>query len=193
MSVRNILASAGGVKTAVEPEGIDMDGVNDYLSRSTDLVGEVSSTNQFTFAGWVYIGKPPATIPEVVLLNKSNQLVVTRDSSRRLNISIQNTNGDTGISAVSNTNSIIDDTWIFLAISINNTSTSTRKVYINDIPLTMSWTTYVTNYPLRTGSGGVTSISSNSGAKCRMCNWFFDYTYRDLSIEANRRIFTVDA
>ena len=43
---------AGGTSVAA-PEGVDFDGVNDYLSRSSDLVGNVNSKT-FTFSCWFY-------------------------------------------------------------------------------------------------------------------------------------------
>ena len=42
-------AAGAAVPTTVMPEGVDFDGVNDYLSRSTDLVGNVDSKT-FTFS-----------------------------------------------------------------------------------------------------------------------------------------------
>ena len=42
-------ASSGSVPA----EGVDFDGTYDYLSRSTDLVGNVDSKT-FTFSAWVY-------------------------------------------------------------------------------------------------------------------------------------------
>lgn len=43
---------AGGV-TEIIPESVDLDGVNDYLSRSSDFVGNTDSKT-FTFSCWVY-------------------------------------------------------------------------------------------------------------------------------------------
>jgi hypothetical protein len=49
-----IQAAAGNVETGVEPVGIEFDGSNDYLTRTTDLVGNQDSKT-FTFSCWVYV------------------------------------------------------------------------------------------------------------------------------------------
>ena len=45
----------------VAPEGVSFDGVTDYLSRSTDLVGNVDSKT-FTFNCWIYFVEDTAII-----------------------------------------------------------------------------------------------------------------------------------
>jgi hypothetical protein len=51
-----IQAAAGNVDTGVEPVGIDFDGTNDSLSRSSDLTGNADGKT-FTFSAWVYRGE----------------------------------------------------------------------------------------------------------------------------------------
>ena len=46
------------------PEAVDFDGVEDYLSRSEDLVGN-SDGKTFTFSSWVYIDEEASNTPAI--------------------------------------------------------------------------------------------------------------------------------
>ena len=176
----------------VEAEGVDFDGVNDYLSRSTDLVGNVDSKT-FTFSAWVYTN-PVANKKiydvdngyfqvYVSLVNGIYSLRVTGySSSLVLALRIDNI-------------PLPANTYFHIVMSIDLVNIANRKVFVNDIDVSSS-ITYTTFANVAIGFAKENhriAASSYLGAadllKGRLSNIFLDYTYRDLSIEANRRLF----
>jgi hypothetical protein len=185
-------ASAGGDL----PVGVDFDGTNDYLSRSSDLVGNADGKT-FTFSCWFYVDS--AHTNSVFIYNVNN------GSSETLNISIPNTDlaifasdsGGTGAVSVDFplAPSSIYDTWHHLLCSFDVTNAGNRYIYLDDVEQTGRYLSYsdrsidFTN-PTHTiaAFGRVPSLK----LKGRLAGVYLDYTYRDLSVEANRRDF-IDA
>jgi hypothetical protein len=91
------------------------------------------------------------------------------------------------------------DSWNHLLISIDLTNTSTRHIFINDVDRT-------SNTDWFDGSGWYRNVavdftksahyigSSGTSGKMhgRLSNVFLDYTYRDLSVTNNRRLFITE-
>lgn len=82
--------------------------------------------------------------------------------------------------------------WFNITISFDLSDTSKRKAYINDTPTTnWTWGTY-TNENIY-WSGSRIRIGTNAGGGSPfngyIAHFFFDNTYTDLSVEANRRQF----
>lgn len=180
---------------AAGPEAVGFDGVNDYLSRSSDMTGNTDSKT-FTFSCWVYSD-----------LASSSYMYESSDSSQSGFVGkISNSNiNNVGIFAKNSSNvtilqlgdgaAIAANTWSHILISCDMSDTSKRMLLINGVVQTVGWNSYTDNLidfsrgfhylQLRSSGGNVKGVG-------RLSNLFLDYTYRDLSIESNRRLF-IDA
>lgn len=190
-----LLATSGNIASGVvEAEGVDFDGVNDYLSRSTDLVGNVDSKT-FTFSAWVY-----TTIIEPFIISiggASRKFSLNLEESGvgvRIRLTALNSSNTT-ILSVTDSEILPLNTFVHISISIDLTSTLKRHIYVNDISRTgLSWNAYTNSaIDFATSTFPITIGAYSDGAgfkiKGRLSDIFLDYTYRDLSIEANRRLF----
>lgn len=190
------LMAAAGQGGEILPEAVDFDGTNDYLSRASDFTGNADGKT-FTFSAWVY---PDAT--------GAIQIVQAFGTTAGFDIYIQAGNVTTAMqfSARNSAGTIIlnatianqfpIETFSHLLISIDLTNTSNRYVYINDINETsnVTWTTY-SNDTIDFTKSVWTVAANNAGSfpfDGRLAHAFLDYSYRDLSVEANRRLF-IDA
>ena len=141
-----LLATSGDIASSeVLAEGVDFDGTYDYLSRSSDLVGNVDSKT-FTFSAWVYIPSNISVTGSIWSnqwnwltfdLGYKNFFLQLYDSSYT---SIMQMHIPTG---GSNTG-MYYNTWNHLLISINMGNQSNCKVYVNDVLSTVSYSTFVT-------------------------------------------------
>jgi len=92
--------------------------------------------------------------------------------------------------------SIPKDTFTHVLVSFDMANAANRHVYINDVAVTPTYTTYdntnllfsTNTYRHVVGSGWVFNTISDY-TNGRLSNVFLDYTYRNLSVEANRRLF----
>lgn len=179
--------------SVVQAEAIDFDGTNDFLSRSTDLVGNTDSQS-FTLSFWlwrkaddglavIYAAEQSAGVNRFwVYIQGTTTTVEGYDSggTLRLNVSFN-------LGAAQYTG-----TFYHVLVSVNKTSTATRSVYVNDILQSATWNTYSTTNnidfttPLHSVMGLYTTTATAAG---RLSNLFLDKTYRDMSITANRRLF----
>lgn len=176
--------SASGVADA-----IDFDGATDYLSRSSDLVGNADGkTFTFSIFGWRNATGALHTIYDngkiTIQINASDQVIITG----------KNAAGTTILSATATAPTIQKQTFDSLLISIDLANTANRSIYIGDAAATVTWTTY-TNDALdwTAATHAVGAVYSGAASKYtgRLSSLFLDYTYRNLSIEANRRIFVL--
>jgi hypothetical protein len=180
---------AGGGEAA---EGVSFDG-NDELIRSSNLTGATDGKT-FTFSAWVYDVKALTSVHHIIDID-DYQFKVAFESGFR--IQAQNSSGTNILVATSTS---IDDyfqyAWTHVLISIDLSSTYNRKVYINDVDVTslMTWTTYTNdNIGFTASPIGIASNSfSSQNLKGRLAHVYLDYTYRDLSVEENRRLFITD-
>lgn len=178
--------SANGVADA-----IDFDGTNDYLSRSSDLVGNADGKT-FTFSAWVWVG---ATSGSSIYSSGRNDIVVdVTDTSCGLDIIFRNTAGTIICRVQQSTagpGAIPRNTYFHLLLSADLTSAANRHIYIHDAPLTSAtWPTYLNqNIDFTTTNHKVSGIVGSTNLGSRLSHVFLAYEYIDLSVEANRRIF----
>ena len=186
-----IEAAGSGISTGEVAEAIDFDGTNDYLSRSSDLTGNADGKT-FTFSCWVWPNG-----------NNTKYLYLATDSisNNRFYIRIQpNGGGGFDVSAkgcnssfstifeILNVSSVPAETWSSLIISFNN-ATNTMWVSVNDIASSYS-DPFTSTADLKfTFQYHYVGVYSTDELKGRLSNVYLDYTYRDLSVEANRRLF----
>lgn len=190
MSIEAQLMAAGAKNQVVEPAAIDFDGTNDYLSRSTNLVGNVDGKT-FTLSAWVY----PTTINDSNVNNFFSAL--EPDTGADVTLQLSATSGvrlfadnisGTRILFAETVNPLPKNTWSHVLVSIDISSTGTRAIYVNNASVSVTWDTYVNEALAFNGSQFHVGYKY-TGRAVRFSNIYLDYTYRDLSIESNRRLF----
>jgi len=176
------------VSAVTQAEAIDFDGTNDVLSRA-NLTGNISSKT-FTFSAFFY--RTSATNTFVYNVNNSSLsqfFFVSFDANGVFSITGRNSGG-TNILVVSASGGAAPlNTWISVLMSVDLANTSNRQIAINDRLVTGTWSTYSNQliaFPQTTHTVG--AYSTTFGRQ-RLSNVFLDYTYRNLSVEANRRLF----
>ena len=174
----------------IQPHGVDFDGANDYLVKSSDFTANADGKT-VTFSGWVWIGDTAASSIYNAVLSEGGATsgFYVGVSSGQLFITARNAAG-AQILLVSGTSYIAYHNWNHILISIDLANASNRSVYINDIQASITWTTY-TNDSIdftRTEHKIGTAIDGTKKAQ-RLAHIYLDYTYRDMSVTANRRLF----
>lgn len=192
MAVRDVVQAAAGVGGGAGDlaAAIDFDGTNDYLSRSSDMTGNVNSKT-FTFSCWIYPGSGAGS--DVIYASSTSYF--DHNNSEGVDVVLRNTSNGTVLLASLPSNSVPVDTFSHFLISVDLSNTSNRYVYVNDVNITsgVAWSTYTnqeidwTDTPHQIGAEG-------GGNKLigRLSNVFLDYTYRDLSVTNNRRLFITE-
>ena len=180
------------VSSAVLADAIDFDGTNDYLSRSSDLVGNTDGKT-FTFSAWVCnVG----TAQGFFYANDSGYFAVDITNGSGMRMRGYSSSGTQILDASVPTFSISVDQYSFynVLISVDLANTSNRGVYVNDVSQSVTWTTYTNDSIDFTRSLHRIAASGTTGGagqlyKGRLAHVYLDYTYRNLSVEANRRLF----
>lgn len=187
-----LLATSGDIASSeVSAEGVDFDGTYDYLSRSTDLVGNVDSKT-FTFSAWVYIGSitKPFSITTFYTTTNTFQVLFDLGVNKNLQIVGRNSAGTIILYATAPISTPSWNTFHNILISIDLANSANRSIYIDDIIVSTTWETYTNDLiDLTTADKFIGKDSTTSYAKGRLSHVFLSYDYIDLSIEANRRLF----
>jgi hypothetical protein len=190
MDLTGMLQAAAGAAGDAEivPLGVDFDGTNDYLSRSSDLTGN-GDGKTFTFSAWIY--KTDAT-GYVYSSGTSNEFIIYT-SNDRVSVLAKNSGGTYILSAETGTNKIPRNTWTHILISMDLSNASNRYIYVNDVSQSITASTYTNDNINFTNSSHEINTSDNSNDIFgRLAGVYLDYTYRDLSVEVNRRLFIDD-
>lgn len=171
-------------------EAIDFDGTNDYLSRASDLTGNADGKT-FTFSAWVWKNETGRSDP-VYVSNFSGAIqgVVIRNNGLNIDVSCTNAANTVILEFSTGTAFNTTQTPLHLLCSIDLTNTARRHVYINDVLQTITWTTFTNDFiDFTRATHVIGGWASGSLYKGRLAHIYLDYTYRDLSVEANRRLF----
>ena len=195
MTIEKKLLGTTPVSSGIKPEAVSFDGTSDYLSRSSDLTGNADGKT-YTFSCWIYQPRNssnalPAARP---LSNNSGRFNIFGSSgsaaAHKFVLRGSNTSGTIILNA-STSNEISGFGWVHLLVSIDLANTSNRYIYINDeLDSGVTWTTYTNENIDFTDT--IWRVNTTGGQQARLANIFLDYTYRDLSVTANRRLF-IDA
>lgn len=178
------------VATSTQAEAVDFDGTNDYLTRSSNLTGNTDGKT-LTFSGWLW---GYATENTFYSAGAGSEFIILCDaSSGSLRFRVLGTDllGAQCLSVQVGTGLAPSLTWTHFLISIDLSNTAKRYIYINDVLTSPSWIEYQNVTMDRTYTTYKIGYNPSSLAylKGRLSHVFLDYTYRDLSITANRRLF----
>lgn len=192
---RSLLAHSGISSTEVLPEGVSFDGSNDYLSRAA--MSGASDGKIFTFSCWFYRGGP-ADFSTPIWIGGVGTNVKFAVQLSSLGVYLQGRTSS-AISILSAYQSTVEtrpaiETWMHLLVSLDLSDSAKRYVFLDDVDVTSSmlWSTYTNANIDFNNASGVTVMSENGGTnkqRGRLAHCFFDKVYRDLSVEANRRLF----
>lgn len=167
------------------PLAVSFDGTNDFLSRDTDLINNQDSKT-FTFSCWVYY--TTTGVKQYLYYWNGSRIFI--NETGYISAIIGDTSAGVGLNFVS-TSKLAENTFNEIIISMDMSNTANRHVFIGDIESGVTYTSYLNNTLDFTSA--IHRIASDDGTnvrvKGRLSNLFLDYTYRDLSIEANRRLF----
>ena len=203
MAVRDVVQAAAGNSDGgvVAPVGVDFDGTNDYLSRSSDLTGNADGKT-FTLSFWMYQDRSRELWAYCSGRNNvgSYNFIAFSKTSGAIEVAGYATGGSTSRVFDLDLPALPQNTFLHILISVDLTNSANRYVYVNDENYTSLCTfgTY-TNANISFSEGFTHTIgnrwifnTSDQFAKGRLAGVYLDYTYRDLSVEANRRLF-IDA
>jgi hypothetical protein len=164
-----------GVGTSTE-----FDGVDDYLSRSTDLVGNTDSKT-FTFSCWVYRTQVGAVKLYSCGSSAPDPLSFSIDfqvSSNNFQITLKNTS-DTTILSVQTPSPIPTNKFTHILVSIDISDSGKRHIYFDDTVQAANWYTYSNDIiDFTRSTQAISAISTNFGNKFkgRLSNLFLDYS-----------------
>lgn len=187
-------------------DGADFDGSSDYMSRGAALTG-ISSTKTFTLSFWFYADSVTNVDHILSFVRTSPSLSDFLDlkwvnDSGNLYLDMQADSSTQPVLRITpirpNAGGFSTGTWNHVLISVDLSNTSNRGLYVNDAaPAESVWNTYV-NQNIEFGNmanGYVATTGISPGAQLfdgGLAELWFDTTYIDLSVEANRRKF-IDA
>jgi hypothetical protein len=170
---------------------------NDYLSRSTDLTGNADGKT-FTFSAWVYLDEDTYTSSYLYSSYDGSfgGLKIYINNGTQFLLQAYNAAG-TNILTINASNVLSYNTYNHIILSCNLANTANRELYINDVLIsdTAVWQDYTDDTIDFTKSQhyiGTVPANTSLSIKGRLAHVFLDHTYRDLSTEANRRLF-IDA
>ena len=174
------------------PEGVDFDGANDYIVKTTNFTG-LTDSKTFTLSAFVYVDE--GVIYELIANNISDSFVRfylrTAANGSFTVFGVSSAPADIlNVSAPAGTLPI--KTWTHILVSVDLANTSNRSIYISDMAISPTWTTYVDAQIDFTANNGwliAASIGGTGKTQGRLAHVFLDTTYRDLSVEATRRNF----
>tara|TARA_R110000782_G_scaffold124875_1_gene216444 strand:- start:172 stop:2286 length:2115 start_codon:yes stop_codon:yes gene_type:complete len=189
-------AAAGNTPAGDLAAAIDFDGTNDYLSRSSDMTGNADGKT-FTISAWGY---RTAFGTHFIYQASTDRFNLYGKSNGNFELAALNSSGsfvlEMIIGGVSDAPLMPLNTWTHILISVDLTNTSNRYVYVNDVAYagSLTYNTYVNDNIdfTRTAHSVGSSTSGGQKWKGRLSNVFLDYTYRDLSVTNNRRLFITE-
>ena len=200
MTIEKKLLGTTPVSGVILPEAVSFDGTNDYLSRSSDMTNNADGKT-FTFSCWVYI---PSGYAGTIGVYNVGSFWIQPDKDGGLGIvGYGPSGGNPAFYSNLPANTIPLDTYSNILVSINvngGVSTRLRHVYINDVNVTSSADWYesegsgwyndkLINFTPDNGTIRVGANAASQKLKGRLAHVFLDYTYRDLSVTSNRRLF----
>ena len=187
-----------GIALGNGPDGTEgsstfFDGSGDHITKSSDLTGN-SDGKTFTFSFWI---KPtPNNTNDMRIYHTSgswkNEIKYSTSSGRLFVAFFANESSGGTVFEIQNPDRrMVEDAWNHVIFSADMTDTSKRHLYINDLAAQPSYTfnNQTIDFTRSTHAIGDDLTSSTGDYRGYMAHFYFDKTYRDLSVESNRRTF----
>lgn len=178
--------------SAVElPNSMDLGGDGDFLSRASDFSGN-SDSKTFTLSFWLYRSNTGNNFVIGLGDGVNNKFLISANSSGTILVSARNSANTIILSASSSVGAAAINTFNHCILSVDLANAANRDFAINDVVDTgATWTIYTDDIIDFTANdphiGSLTA--GTSPYKGRLPNIYLDPTFRDLTIEANRRLF----
>jgi len=187
-----IAATSGTGEDAIEPVGIDFNGVNTFLSRSSDLTNNATG-KEFTISFWIYLAEADNF---QAYSNDGLKLAVYGNKDQLIMIARNSSNNNVFAAQIAS-NAFRLNTFFHVVISVDLTNTSNRYVFINDEnkTSTVTWQVYSNDTIDFTNANhaiGANTANAYYRGHYRLAGVYLDYTYRNLTTTSNRRLF-IDA
>lgn len=191
------LAINNGIALGDGPDGTigtstRFDGTSDSLNKSSDLSGN-SNGKTFTFSFWVNPTQDTNTDKRIYHTSGSwrNEIRYGNDGGLFVVLFNNESSGGTVFEIQSPNIKLAMGGWNHVLISADLTDANKRHLYINDNEATPGWS-YVNNtidWTRSTHAIGDDLTASTGNFHGDLAHFFLDYTYRDFSVESNRRTF----
>ena len=191
-TISNGIALADGIGGGTSTE---FDGTSDYLIRSSDLTGNIDSKT-FTFSCWFYFN--PSSSSTYIYTNDNGNIQIKHLNTEKIQIVARNSSGTLILNWGNNASTVTfpKNIWANLLVSIDMDDQNNCAVYLNDVQVSMgSFDTFTTGETIdftKTSHSVGAYVVGSGPIDGRLAHVYLDYTYRDLSVEANRRYF-IDA
>lgn len=169
------------------PEATSFDGTTDYLSRTSDLTGNTDSKT-LTFSCWVYIPKQ-STLNYLYYSELSGEeRVYAIIDSNGFEFSGRNSSGSNQVLSLISPSNLPAEKWTHILFSVDLSNSANRSLYIDDVLVTPNWN----RYDNESIDFTVDTHEISKDSEQMEAHLFIDHTYRDLSVEANRRLFITE-
>ena len=208
MTIEKKLLGTNPVSGEVLPEAVSFDGAKgtnnatDYLSRTTPLSNQADSKT-FTFSTWAWLDGANGGL---LYLGNNRFFITFEGGGDYFKCEGRDANNTRHLRFEAPTGLVPVNTWVNILMSFDMSDTSKRHIYINEVDITSA--TFTGSFPTYTNGTLDFTPAASSGADMtyrigaqynaqsklggRLAHFFFDYTYRNLSVTANRRLF-IDA
>ena len=205
MTIEKKLLGTNPVSGEVLPEAVSFDGAKgtnnatDYLSRTTPLSNQADSKT-FTFSTWAWLDGANGGL---LYLGNNRFFITFEGGGDYFKCEGRDANNTRHLRFEAPTGLVPVNTWVNILMSFDMSDTSKRHIYINEVDITSA--TFTGSFPIYTDGTLDFTPAASSGADMtyrigaqynaqsklggRLAHFFFDYTYRDLSVTANRRLF----
>lgn len=165
---------------------------NDSIKKTSDFTGN-SDGKTFTFSFWIYPTPPNNNSMRIYHTDGSWKNEIRRDSNGNLFVAFyaNASSGGTVFEIQSPSVKIPINKWSHVIFSADMTDTSKRHLYINDTSASPSYTYSNTNIDFtRTTHAIGDDLTATTGSfNGYLAHFYYDRTYRDLSVTSNRRNF----
>jgi hypothetical protein len=177
-----VVAAAGN--GGYRANAVSFDGTNDWLSGFT---ANFSGSKEVVFSIFVFLNATTGTIFHNATAQTGLRIYV--DTGVVYVDAYQSGSSSFGLRA--NFGTLTTGTWYHILFAADMTSTSRRFAYINDVAQSPTWITYVNaNLQLETALATFGALSGGSTKlNAYVSDFWLNYTYMDISTEANRRKF----
>ena len=195
LAIKNSIAFEDGPTGAIG-SSTKFENYNESFNKSSDLTGN-SDGKTFTFSFWIYPTPENNNTMKIYHTSGSWKNTISWSPSGTIFVSFFNNESSGGtVFEIQNPDLVCpSNTWSHVIFSADMSDTTKRHLYINDSEATPSWSysNQTIDWTRTNHAIGDDLTSSTGNFNGYMAHFFFDKTYRNLSVTSNRRYFIDDA